>query len=134
MRFEGEYLNGKRNGKGKEYYEDGNILFEGEYLNGERWNGYEKKYDTNSFCEGYLSCVIEYLNGKKTIKEKTYDWDGYCYNDDEFKEIKYEEWYGGRRCPRGRGKERGCPRGVGRERGCPRGRGRGRGDSDNDDD
>ena len=33
--FEGEYLNGKRNGKGKEYYEDGNLNFEGEYLNGE---------------------------------------------------------------------------------------------------
>ena len=33
--YEGEYLNGKRNGKGKEYDEKGNIIFEGEYLNGE---------------------------------------------------------------------------------------------------
>ena len=32
--FEGEYLNNKRNGKGKEYDDNGNILFEGEYLNG----------------------------------------------------------------------------------------------------
>ena len=33
--FEGEYLNGKRNGKGKEYW-NGELEFEGEYLNGER--------------------------------------------------------------------------------------------------
>ena len=35
--FEGEYLNGERNGKGKEY--NGELIFEGEYLNGKRWNG-----------------------------------------------------------------------------------------------
>ena len=44
--FEGEYLNGQRNGKGKEYYYDGKIQFEGEYLNGER-NGNGKKYNKN---------------------------------------------------------------------------------------
>ena len=31
--FEGEYLNGKRNGNGKEYNDDSIIIFEGEYLN-----------------------------------------------------------------------------------------------------
>ena len=31
LEFEGEYLNGERNGKGKEYYYDGKIKFEGEY-------------------------------------------------------------------------------------------------------
>ena len=41
--FEGEYLNGKRNGKGKEYYDNGKLLFEGEYLNGKR-NGKGKQY------------------------------------------------------------------------------------------
>ena len=40
--FEGEYLNGIRNGKGKEYYYDGKLLFEGEYLKGKRWNGKRK--------------------------------------------------------------------------------------------
>ena len=34
--FEGKYLNGKRNGKGKEYDNIGKIIFEGEYSNGER--------------------------------------------------------------------------------------------------
>ena len=31
LRFEGEYLNGKRNGKGKEYDLDGKLKFEGDY-------------------------------------------------------------------------------------------------------
>jgi len=34
--YEDEYLNGKRNGKGKEYNEVGIILYEGEYINGKR--------------------------------------------------------------------------------------------------
>ena len=41
--YEGEYLNGKRNGKGKEYYNNGKLEFEGEYLDDKRWNG--KGYD-----------------------------------------------------------------------------------------
>ena len=36
LRFEGEYLNGERNGKGKEYDDDGNLKFEGEYLDGKK--------------------------------------------------------------------------------------------------
>jgi len=43
LRFEGEYLNGKRNGKGKEYYDNGKLCFEGEYLNDKRRAG--KGYD-----------------------------------------------------------------------------------------
>ena len=43
--FEGEYLNGEANGKGKEYNEDGELLFEGEYSNGIRWNGKGKEYN-----------------------------------------------------------------------------------------
>ena len=31
--FEGEYLNGEKNGKGKTYYKDCKISFEGEFLN-----------------------------------------------------------------------------------------------------
>jgi len=34
--FEGEYLNGERNGKGKEYSYSGALLFEGEFVNGFR--------------------------------------------------------------------------------------------------
>ena len=62
LMFEGEYLNGKRNGKGKEYYDYGKLIFEGEYLNGERWNGKGKVYvDYN----GELEFEGKYLNGKR---------------------------------------------------------------------
>ena len=71
MIFEGEYLNGKRNGKGKEYYDDGKLKFEGEYLNGER-NGKGKEYDR----DGELKFEGEYLNGKRNGKGKDYDYDG----------------------------------------------------------
>ena len=43
--YEGEYLNGKRNGKGKEYYNNGKLKFEGEYLNHKEHIGI--KYDKN---------------------------------------------------------------------------------------
>ena len=56
--YEGEYLNGKRNGKGKEYYYDGKLKFEGEYLNGKRWNG--KGYNKN----GIIEFEIKNGNGK----------------------------------------------------------------------
>ena len=58
LKYEGEYLNGKRNGKGKEYDLDGKLIFEGEYLNGEKWNG--KYYENRE-----LIAIKEYLNGKK---------------------------------------------------------------------
>ena len=32
--FKGEYLNGKRNGKGKVYNREGHLIFEGEFLKG----------------------------------------------------------------------------------------------------
>ncbi len=60
--FEGEYLNGKKNGKGKEY--DNHILiFEGEYLNGKK-NGKGKEYDWDN-C---IKFEGEYFNGIKVFK------------------------------------------------------------------
>ena len=53
LMFEGEFLNGKRNGKGKEYDDfDGKIKFEGEYLNGKRWKGKEYDVVRNLIFEG----------------------------------------------------------------------------------
>ena len=60
--FEGGYINGQRNDKGKEYYRYGELLFEGEYLNGVK-NGKGKEY----FGDGRLSFEGEYLNGKEWI-------------------------------------------------------------------
>ena len=66
--FEGEYLNGERNGKGKEYSDYGDLLFEGEYLNGKR-HGKRKEY----YFTGELLFEGEYLYGQKKIGRK-YKW------------------------------------------------------------
>ena len=81
--FEGEYKNGKRNGKGKEYSQYGKLIFEGEYLNGKR-NGKGKEY--NQY--GKLIFEGEYLNGKK-IKGTGYNNNGnviFVLNEGEGKE------------------------------------------------
>ena len=36
MKFEGEYINGERNGKGKQENLEGKLIFKGEYLNGKK--------------------------------------------------------------------------------------------------
>ncbi len=46
LRFEGEYINGIRNGKGKEKYKNGKLEFEGEFINRKR-NGKGKEYYVN---------------------------------------------------------------------------------------
>ena len=74
--FEGQYINGKRHGKGKEYNYQGYLLFEGEYLNGKR-NGKGKEYYWNS---GKLEFEGGYLNDNK--------WNGKGY--DFFGNILYE--------------------------------------------
>ena len=74
------------NCKGKEYYNNRKIKFEGEYLNGRRWNGigydyygnktFEIKYG-NGKCREYnfygnLLFEGEYFNGKKMEKVKNF--------------------------------------------------------------
>ena len=83
--YEGEYLNGERNGKGKEYYRNGKLKFEGEYLLGKEWigsifdgkgniilnnniNGKGKEYAWYDI----LRFEGEYLNGKRQGKGKEY--------------------------------------------------------------
>ena len=107
--FEGEHLNGKRNGKGKEYYKNGKLLFEGEYLNGKKWQG--RGYDENNNIaydikegkgliieydfKGNLKFEGEYLNGERNGKGKEY----YSYG-----KLKFEgEYLKGER--NGKGKE-----------------------------
>ena len=43
--FEGQYSNGNKNGKGREYDLEGRIIFDGEYYDGKKWNGTEKIYN-----------------------------------------------------------------------------------------
>ena len=71
--FEGEYLNDKRNGEGKEFEDySQKVLFEGEYLNGKR-NGKGKEFDQNN------NIIFEgiYLNGKR--------WNGNGYDNNHNK-------------------------------------------------
>jgi antitoxin component YwqK of YwqJK toxin-antitoxin module len=82
--FDGNYLNGKRNGKGKEYYTNGNIKFDGEYLNGKKIKG--KGFDVygninlifndgkivEKYDNGKLKFVGDYCNCKR--------WNGNIYN------------------------------------------------------
>ena len=57
--YEGEYLNGELNGKGKKKFCLMFFVFEGEYLNGKEWNG--KLHDENDVIE----CEIK--NGNWTF-------------------------------------------------------------------
>ena len=85
LSFEGIYLNGKKKGKGKEYYSNGKIKFDGEYFYGIKWKG--KGYDIMN------NNIYELKKGKGFIKE--YDFNG---------NLKYEGNYlNGRR--NGIGKE-----------------------------
>ena len=98
LMFEGEYLNGKKNGKGKEYVL-GKLIFDGEYLNGKKWNGkgydmkdnniiykltegkgFIKEYDYH----GKLKYEGEYLNGGRNWKGKKYNFRGDIFFDGEY--------------------------------------------------
>ena len=84
--FEGQYSKGRKNGKGKEYNEENEIIFEGEYLNGKKWKGkgydnlnnevYElndgKGYIKEYYYSGKIEFEGEYLNGEKNGKGKEY--------------------------------------------------------------
>jgi len=92
--FEGEYLNGQKNGKCKEYDYYGKLIFEGVYLNDQK-NGKCKEYDNN----GKLKFEGEYLNGQKNGKCKEYygnngklKFEGEYLNGQ--KNVKCKEYYG----------------------------------------
>ena len=72
--FDGEYKNGKRNGEGKEYNNNGILIFEGKYLNNERVSGIQ--YDTN----GNKINEFQNINGEG----KKYDYDGNIIYEGEF--------------------------------------------------
>ena len=67
--YEGEFLHTKRNGKGKEYYDDGKLIFEGEYLNDKR-NGKGKEY---TYLNRGLIFEGEYINGERNGKGKEFN-------------------------------------------------------------
>ena len=81
--YEGEYLNGERNGKGREFKKYGSslIVFYGEFSNGKK-NGKGKEYiqSLEYSSDGKLIFEGEYLNGKR--------WNGKLYG--EYNEPPFE--------------------------------------------
>ena len=63
LKYEGDYLNGTRNGKGIEY-ENGKLSFVGEFFNGNRWNGKEIIFSEDDEGDDTLF-EVEFFNGKR---------------------------------------------------------------------
>ena len=59
------------NGKCKEFDTNGNMIYIGEYLNGKR-NGNGKEYDGEDIYLGEVIFEGEYINGKKEKKNNNY--------------------------------------------------------------
>ena len=84
--FEGEYKNGEKNGKGKEYNENGIILYEGKFDNGIKVGcGKGKEYD--SFTDK-LKYEGHYFDGKKEGEGKEYNTNDCLILEGKFKNGK----------------------------------------------
>ena len=59
LKYEGEYKNGKRHGKGKEYNKKGQLIFEGIYVDGNTFEGLLRDYSE----DGDLLFELEMKNG-----------------------------------------------------------------------
>ena len=84
--YKGEFLNGKRNGKGKEYDYEGNLIFEGEYL-------YRFKRKGKEYLNGKLEYEGEFKFNRKW-NGKGYDKDRkvlYKLNNGKGKIIEYDK-------------------------------------------
>ena len=89
--FEGKFQNGLKNGKGKEYDQEGNIIFDGEYQKGKKFKGTGKEFDVN----GNIIFEGEYENGIK--------WQGIGKEFDKRGNVKYEgEFKEGKRNGKGK--------------------------------
>ena len=85
MVFEGEYLNGIRNGKGKVYSRKDKLRYEGEFLD-DKWHGKGKEYNDNS----ELIFEGEYLYNYK-LKGKFFK-NGKLEYEGEY--MFYNKWHG----------------------------------------
>ena len=122
--FEGKYFFGKKNGKGKEYYKNGNIKFEGNFLNNRKIDGKIYNSEGNEVFEiikgkgnvkefndnGILEYEGKYLDGERNGEGKEYNnkgeiifegeyingkrWNGKGYNDEGKIELQLENGKG----------------------------------------
>ena len=77
--FEGEYINGEKNGKIFDYYDNGQLKIKADYKNNQK-NGNVIEY----FDNGKLRLEGEYLNGKKHGKILEYFENGKLYFEGEY--------------------------------------------------
>jgi antitoxin component YwqK of YwqJK toxin-antitoxin module len=77
--FEGEFSEGKKNGKFNAYHK-GEVIFEGKYYDGKIWEGKGKILEKN----GCLELEGEYLNGMKYGIGKDYYYNGQLKYEGEF--------------------------------------------------
>ena len=87
LKYEGEYLNGKRNGKGKEFDINGKLIFEGEYLNGLR----KEKDDNKNYDYDDEYKYIYYIKFEGTIKNGVRN--GLAKEYSLFNKLKFEGEY-----------------------------------------
>ena len=87
LKFEGEYLDNKKHGKGKEYDYGEKLEFEGEYKEGTKY-GKGKEY----FNDGKLKFEGEYLYGERYGFGKEYFYNGNLLFEGEFRGRK--KWTG----------------------------------------
>ena len=103
IKYEGEYVNRKKNGFGKEYWGNGQLYYEGNYLKGKK-HGFGKEYHFNGalhyegefsnnclkngkeydYFTGKLKSEGEYLNGIRNGKGKEYYDNGKLKYDGEY--------------------------------------------------
>ena len=88
IKYEGEYFNGERNGKGKEYDIKGNLIFEGEYLNGKmkKYKNKLKNFFDDDYIDEYCTLVWEgnLKNGLKDGIIKEYNYNGILIFEGEY--------------------------------------------------
>ena len=71
LKFEGEYLKGEWNGKGKEFSSlNFNLIYKGDFSKG-KWHGKGKEYEEYGD-KNYLIFEGEFLDGKRNGKGKEY--------------------------------------------------------------
>ena len=90
--YEGEYINDKRDGKGKQYSEEGEIIFIGEFKEGEQWEGirkiFEEYEDENEQVIKYMKYIAQIRRGIPIGKCKEFDIEGNLVYIGDFSEGK----------------------------------------------
>ena len=67
----GQFKNDSRNGKGKEYFENGNIRYEENYVNGKK-EGYGKKYEENGESPNNLRDTLEPSGPRRSVERLSF--------------------------------------------------------------